>query len=92
MSDQTGPSHEPAAGKVVFPADLPLNKVVEAHQNALKAIEMAQGVLHVEMDGGEPSVCALQLLLATKRTADAESLELTLSDGAKAVLEQVDMT
>lgn len=92
MSDQSGPSSEAVIGRVVVPADLPLNKAVEAHQTILKAVEAAEGVLHVDLDGDEASVCALQLLIAAKRTADAESLELTLSDGAKAVLEQIDMT
>lgn len=92
MPDRSGPSSEQSAHKLDVPADLPLNKVVEVHEHALKAFEAAQGSLHLDLDGDSPSVCALQLLIATKRTADAESLELTLSDGAKAALEHIDMT
>lgn len=92
MQEQTDPSPEQVTDSVVFPADLPLNKAVEARENVLKAIEAAKGALHIDLDGDDPSVCALQLLISTKRTADAESLELTFSDSAKAILEKIDMT
>jgi len=92
VQEQAGPSPKQATDRLVFPANLPLNKAVEAHENALKAIEAATDALHIDLDGDDPSLCALQLLISTKRTADAESLELTFSDSAKAALEQIDMT
>lgn len=92
MQEQTAQPPEQSTDKVVFPANLPLSKAVEAHKDALEVVEAAKHALHIDLDGDDPSACALQLLIATKRTADAESLELTFSDSAKAVLEQFDMT
>ncbi|MEM7061084.1 MAG: hypothetical protein AAF557_26185 [Pseudomonadota bacterium] len=92
MPDHQGPQSEEVVDKFVVPADLPLNKASEVRETALKTLGSAKGAVLVDLDGDDPSVCALQLLIATKRSADGESLELKFSDSAKAALEEIDMT
>ena len=93
MTDEMAPSPQEITGKVMIPADLALAQATEVHAGALKALEDAKDAVEVDLEGdGDPSIYALQMLISAKRTADSESIEITFSDKAKAVLEEIDLT
>ena len=92
MTEQMAPSSEDNANMVTIPSDLAVSKATDFHASVLATLEGAKDAITVDLEGDEdPSICAIQMLIATKRTADVDSLEILFSDKAKAVLEAIDM-
>lgn len=93
MSEQVAPSSEEAVTKIVIPSGLALSQAADVHAAALVVLDNMKDGIEVDIEGDEDlSVCALQMLIATKRSADAEALEINFSDKANTVLEAIDMT
>lgn len=91
MSSNEEESPTEATGPVVVPAKLSPVDAEALREAALAALTAADGELSIDVDGDEPSVCALQILIAAKRSADAKGLNVALSESAEAALANVEM-
>lgn len=84
--------NEPQTGAFALQADLSpadASAVREGLLAALNAATEAKQPLAIEVEGEGGTPCALQLLVAAKRSADSAKVELNLSEKAGAMLASV---
>ena len=91
MTDSQTSHSDVPTGQITIPADLAVSNATAVHAAAVEALGTADQTLHLELDGDEPTVCALQLLISAKRSAESLSLKLTLSDTAEAAFKDIEM-
>lgn len=66
----------------------------EAHGAALQAVEAAKAgglALQVDVEGDQITPCALQILVATQRTTDAQGIDIALSPRASEIFTTIDL-
>lgn len=80
-----------ASNDVIIPADLSPVDAVPLRESILAALEGAEGDVGVDLDGEKASMCALQMLVATSRTATNRGISLRLSSRAEDALSGTDV-
>ena len=90
MSDPDSKPSQPSPFALtadLSPADAA--KAKDALMEAFSAAESTQSALSIDIEGEGGTPCALQLLVATKRSAEAAKVELILSEQATSMLASV---
>jgi len=80
-----------AGTRLTVPADLSPADAAAVHDAAMAALQSG-GPIDVDLEGDGSSLCALQLLIATKRSAETCEIDLRLSDRAASALSEIEMS
>lgn len=89
MSDETTEQIEADHPKLVLQAALSPADAASARDAALDIIATAaqsKSALHVDLDGDDPSPCAMQLLVSAARSAGAHGIAIEPSQQAEEIL------
>ena len=81
-----------ASGKVVVPSDLSPADAEATRVAVLEALGAAKAAatpLEIGLDADRAGPCAIQVMVATKRSADAASVSLTIPDQTRHVLTEM---
>ena len=84
-------SSDQSPTKVTIPSNLALPDAAALRESVLATLDGADGTLELDLDGEDPSICALQFLISVRRSADLRSLTLSQSANVSAAFDNIDM-